>query len=287
MAPEMASFPYSAFQILHSAIDVFPLCQPDPSKSCGACCGLYNWEDHSRAALTRLLEKRTSLFFSLGRDPENFRQAYAREKIPPNPKLLETIYNCEFLGFLDGEKKRVGCLLHPSLNEGRDLRDHCFYGKEICAGHYCPSHAHLTPVEQKSVLLALEDWYLYGLVITDIDLVKDFFHQVQSRLGDSLREERLENFRVREALREFFALKECWKFASGQNRLGKYDFSHSEYQIARIVYGKEWKMKPSRFDKILLALESEFQTREEVFEAESIVDWKIAEFVKAYENASP
>jgi hypothetical protein len=272
----------SAFHIPHSAF--YSLCQPDSSKSCGACCGLYNWEDHSRQALIPLLEKRRTLFFSLGRDAENFQKAYAREELPPNPKLLETIYNCEFLGFLDGEKKRVGCLLHPSVNEGRDLRNHCFYGKEICADHCCPSHTHLNPVERKSIFLTLEDWYLYGLVITDLDLVKEFFQQVQTRLGDSLREKRLEDEGVRQALRAFFRLKESWKFASPRNRLGKYCFSHSEYQLARIDYEKNWKIKPSKFDKILLSLESEFQSQEDVSEAESIIEGKICSFLKAYER---
>ncbi len=272
----------SPFRIPNSAF--YPLCQPDSSKSCGACCGLYNWENHSRQALIPLLEKRRTLFFSVGRNPEIFQSTYAEKELPPNPKLLETIYNCEFLGFLDEEKKRVGCLLHPSVNEGRDLRDYCFYGKEICADHFCPSHTHLTPVEQKSVLLALEDWYLYGLVITDIDLIKDFFHHVQSRLGDGVREERLVNSPVREALREFFALKESWKFAFARNRMGKYYFSPSEYQVARIEYQKNWKIKPSRFDKILLSLESEFQSQEDVFEAESIIQGKISNFLKAYER---
>jgi len=266
-----------------SAIDI-SLCQPDSSKSCGACCGLYNWENHSRQALGPLLEKRRILFFSLGRDPEIFQRAYPEEELPPNPKLLETVYNCEFLGFLDGERKRVGCLLHPSINEGRDLRDHCFYGKEVCAAHYCPSHTHLTLVEQKSVFLAVEDWYLYGLVITDIDLVKEFFHHVQSRLGDSLREEGLEDRKVRGALGDFWGLKESWKFASARNRLGKYCFSHSEYQIARIEYQKKWKIKPSRFDKILVSLESEFQRQEDVLEAESIIERKVCDFLKAYEG---
>ncbi len=284
MAAEMASVPNFEFRISNSEFFPSSLCQPDPSKSCGACCGLYNWEDHSRKALMPLLEKRSAHFFSLGRDPEIFQKACAREKLPPDSKLLEEIHNCEFLGFVDGEKKRVGCLLHPSVNEGRDLRDHCFYGKEICAGHFCPSHTHLTRAEQKSVLAALEDWYLYGLVVTDIDLVKEFFQQVQARLGDSLREERLEKRRVREALREFFALKESWKFASCQKRLGKYYFSHSEYQVARIEYEKNWEIKPSRFDKILLSLESDFQTPEDVFEAESIIEGKIAGFLRAYEG---
>jgi hypothetical protein len=272
--------------MVQGAIEPYPLCQPDPSKSCGACCGLYNWEDHSRGTLTPLLEKRTGLFFAAGQDPEVFRRAVAREWSPSNPKLLETIYNCEFLGFLDEEKRRVGCLLHPSANRGRDLRDRCFYGTEICAGHLCPSHTHLTRAEQKSVLTGLEDWYLYGLVITDIDLVKEFFHHVQTRLGDSVREERLEERKIRETLRDFFVLKESWKFASSKNRLGKYYFSHSEYQIARVEYEKNWRLKPSRFDKILVSLSSDFQAPEEVLEAESIVEGKIAGFVRAYEEFS-
>ncbi len=282
MIPEMTSVPFPAYQAPNSAFLSFSLCQPDSSKSCGACCGLYNWEEHSRKALVPLLEKRSALFFSLGRDPKIFREVYSREMSFSNPKLLKEVYNCEFLGFLDGGQKRVGCLLHPSVNEGQDLRDHCFYGKEICAGHYCPSHVHLTPAERRSVLLSLQDWYLYGLVITDIDLVKDFFHQVQSRLGDSIREEQMENFGVREALQEFFALKESWKFASHRNRLGKYYFSGSEYQVARIEYEKNWRIKPSRFDKILMSLESDFQTREDVLEAEAIVERKIAGFLRAY-----
>ncbi len=191
----------------------YPLCQPDPTKSCGACCGLYNWEDHSRATLEALLRRRTSLFLSSGKEPELFQKAYSVGKCSSNPKLVEAIYNCEFLGFLDGEQKRVGCLLHPSVNQGEELRYHCcFYGPELCAGHFCPSYTFLTKAEQKTILVSLEDWYLYGLVITDIDLVKEFLQHAQTALGDSFREERLQDFRVREALRDFFRLKESWKF---------------------------------------------------------------------------
>ena len=86
------------------------LCHPDAGKSCGACCGLYNWSDHSRATLDSLLQTRTALFLSSGKDIEKYRSQ------PPsplkNPKLLADIYNCEFLGFIDGGKRRVGCLLH-------------------------------------------------------------------------------------------------------------------------------------------------------------------------------
>ena len=98
------------------------LCQPDEEKSCGACCGLYNWENHSRVTLESLLGRRTELFFSLEKPPDLEEYSRACEALPPGPKLCETIYNCEFLGFLDRELKQVGCLLHPSLHNGVDLR---------------------------------------------------------------------------------------------------------------------------------------------------------------------
>jgi len=84
------------------------------------------------------------------------------------------------------------------------------------------------------------------------------------------------------ALREFFQLKEDWKFASKNKRLGKYYFSQVEYNIARIEYEKKWGIKPSRFDKILVSLSSEFKTREEVAEAEAIIEEKIERVIEAY-----
>ena len=222
------------------------------------------------------------MFWSLGKGIDF--QCYQKSVTGPdgNPKLLETIYNCEYLGFIDREQKRVGCLLHPTLHQGVDLRGNSFYGAELCAGHFCPSYTHLTEIEQSAVFAALDDWYLYGLVITDIDLVKELFTHVQNRLGDSIRPERLKNFKVRTALQSFFRFKESWKFASSQNRLGKYYFSHCEYQIARIEYEKRWKIKPSHFDKILVSLSSEFENQKDVLEAEFLIVEKFEEFIEAY-----
>jgi hypothetical protein len=92
---------------------------------------------------------------------------------------------------------------------------------------------------------------------------------------------------VSQALSDFFRLKESWKFASSKRRLGKYYFSHSEYQIARIEYEKNWKIRPSDFDKILVSLSSEFGTKEDIVEAESMIEEKIRKFVEAYQCTSP
>ncbi len=264
----------------------YHLCQPDGEKSCGACCGLYNWEDHSRATLRALLQSRTARFFSQGRHLNDNPSDCGDGPVLGNPKLLETIYNCEFLGFIDLEEKKVGCLLHPAVHQGADLRERSFYGLELCAGHFCPSYTYLAKIEQAAVIAVVRDWYLYGLVITDIDLVKEFFHHVHNRLGETVHPERLSDPRVQDALRDFFQLKESWKFASREHRLGKYYFSQAEYQIARIEYENNWRIKPSRFDKILVSLSSAFSSREDVWEAESIIEERVAGFVDSYRVAS-
>ena len=260
------------------------LCQPDARKSCGACCGLYNYQDHSRSYLQNLLEKRTELYASFGDQFQLEEYKKKEASFETSPKLLEAICNCEFLGFLDPEKKRIGCLLHPSQNQGEELRYHSYYGPALCANHFCPSYSYLTVAEQKAVVAVLDDWYLYGLVITDIDLVKEFFRRAQERMGDCLDPQRLNDESVKKAVRAFFALKENWQFAARNNRLGKYFFSFSEYQIARIEYEKKWKIKPSRFDKILVSLSSEFLSLEDVQRAEADIDGNIQNFVDAYQK---
>jgi len=260
------------------------LCQPDARKSCGACCGLFNYQDHSRVSLQSLLKKRTEFFHQFGTEDRMEEYRKNSNSIVAGPKLFEKIYNCEFLGFLDKEQRRVGCLLHPGRNEGEDLRNHSFYGADLCAGHLCPSYTYLTVFEQKAVATVLDDWYLYGLVITDIDLVKEFFRHAQTRLGDSIRPAGLERESVKKSLRDFFALKETWPFLSNDNRLGKYYISLSEYQIARIEYEKKWKIKPSRFDKILVSLSSDFLSIEDVQKAENVIEEKIVAFLDAYQG---
>lgn len=261
------------------------LCQPDRGKSCGACCGLYNWHDYSRATLTAMLRQRRELFFSLGDPPDLDEYSRIAHGLISGPKLLDDIYNCEFLGFLDEDGKRVGCLLHPAVNRGLDLRDRSFYGPRLCAGHLCQSYVHLTEVEKLAVIKGIHDWYLYGLVITDIDFVKDFVRHAQDILGDALRIAYLDDPKVRAALGDYFGLKENWSFSSAEPRLGKYYFTHSEYRVARIEYRKKWKIEPSRFDKILVSLSSEFETERDVREAEAIIEERIRRFVRAYEEA--
>jgi hypothetical protein len=79
-------------------------------------------------------------------------------------------------------------------------------------------------------------------------------------------------------------LKQDWKFKTSKNMLGKYYFSEAEYNIVRIEYKKMWGIQPSRFDRILVSLESDINSKDDLFKAETIIEGKIKSFIEAYEG---
>ena len=263
------------------------LCQPDSGKSCGACCGLYNYADSSRESLAARLRARTRRFSRTGRSPEDLRAFSSWVSASEDPaKRYEVIYCCEYLGFLDEGEKRVGCLLHPVCNGGCDLRENSFYGRELCDGHLCPSHTYLTATEKAILIAVLDDWYLYGLCVTDIDFVKQYVRLVGDRLGRLPPEGLFTSGEARRRAVEYLSLKIRWPFRSPSvNRLGKYYFDGSSYMISRIDYEK-LGCNPSRFDAIFVSLSSEFADREELLRAEEIVEKRIAETVGILDASS-
>ncbi len=263
------------------------LCQPDPGKSCGACCGLYNHGDNSRPALVERLRRATEAFRSAGGIEGNLDEySHAMRPLMNDDKLCEEVFNCEFLGFLGGRELRVGCMIHPAENQGMDLRGRSFYGKGLCQGHLCPSHEKFSPGEKLAVVTGVSDWYLYGLVISDIDLVKEFFLQASSRFGEAPGISILLMPGVRRALAAFFRLKEDWPFRDrGAPRLGKYLFLDGGYVESEIDY-EALGLPRSRFHRLLVSLETCLGAAGELAEAERIVERHIEDFVSACASGS-
>lgn len=262
--------------------DCIHLCQPDACKSCGACCGLYNYADSSREALTVKLRDRSNLYRETVRSPANLKAfSHTVKEREPDEKLYEAIYCCEYLGFLDDDERRVGCLLHPLQNGGVDMRDVSFYGVELCNGHFCPSYHFISRKEKQAMITIIDDWYLYGLCITDIDLVKEYFRCVGEGICEAVRPSRLTD-RLKDIAIDFFSLKTSWPFRSPDtNRFGKYYFDGSQYMISHIDYDA-LGCERSRFDKILLSLTSRFETLEKLREAEEMIQVRIDAFITTY-----
>jgi hypothetical protein len=262
------------------------LCQPCESMSCGACCGLYNYADSSRDALASRLRRRTDLFRATVKKPEDL-QVFAERIIASEDqrKRYEVIYCCEYLGFLDSEEKRVGCLLHPLQNGGVDMRTVSFYGQELCDGHFCPSYHYVAREEKRALINIVDDWYLYGLCITDIDLVKDYFRLISDSVYEMPPSEVFTEFPIKAAARRFFSLKVTWPYRSKDaKRFSKYYFDGSQYMINHIDYDA-LGCERSRFDRIFLSLCSEFTHKEEILQAESIIQSCIDEFVQVYSRS--
>ncbi len=122
------------------------LCQRDRG-SCGACCGLYNRADPSPAAVKAELRRRTRALASTPRTAEAFRAAGARLEASAPAPLFPSVRVCPLLGFLDAGERRIGCLAHPAVTGGPDLRDCGVYDASICESFLCPSFSWLTEEE--------------------------------------------------------------------------------------------------------------------------------------------
>jgi len=260
------------------------LCQPDNFKSCAACCGIYNYVDNTYSSLVERMAYRTRLFRMVrdGRMKLEQYQDAVRHK-ENSKRIFKTIYTCEFVGFLDQACRQVGCLLHPLQNNGEDLRTKSFYGRDICEGHFCPSYEKLTEAEAKIIISVIKDWYLYGIVITDIDFVKTFFNIVQDALGESISPDAVESESgLATIMGEYFSLKINWPFRDTRKpRFGKYFFVGEQYDIDRIDY-KTLGLDTHKFDSIFLSLSSAFSTKVEVDRAGLLLDNIIERFCSEY-----
>ena len=188
----------------------FHLCQPGRGASCGACCGLYNFRDHSREALTQRLAEQTARMRQVPLEKEAWRAAAQRTiESRTEAPLFPAVRVCPLLGFIDEAQRRVGCLGHPKATGGVDLRDCGVYRASICETFTCPSFGWLEDAQARLIEAACQDWYLYGLVITDVEFVRGCLRLIEREVGGPARPEHmLARPLALDAVRRLFALKE-------------------------------------------------------------------------------
>jgi len=184
------------------------LCQRGGS-SCGACCGLYNREDHARAAVASLLARQTEELARAPRTEPGFRAAAARLSARDAAPLFPSVRLCPLLGYLDPGRSRVGCLAHPLVTGGPDLRACGAYDVRTCDSFMCPSHSWFSEAEAELVSQVCEDdWYLYGLTITDVPFVRASLAGVAALTGVLPGLRHHQNVDFRRAFHRLLALKE-------------------------------------------------------------------------------
>lgn len=252
------------------------LCQASATLSCGACCGLYNLSDLSREKLEELLSKRSEDFFSVVRTEEEIFN-YQQRNRPPHrlSRPFPQFHHCPFLGFIDDAKKRVGCLLHPNApgNNGVDYRSLSWYGEQACKTYFCPSTRKLPEVYKTILIENIDNWYDFGLIVTEHALVTAYFKELESRLGSPVHPgDYTRSNQATHSLREFVQLKSNWPFRrNGAPGPCNYFFENGLYPRPEVLRTSE-DIPLSRYELIFKELDTTLSTMQQLKEAEKLLD---------------
>ena len=259
------------------------LCQVSKQVSCGACCGLYNVVDHSKAKLTDILAERSERFASVKRQEQailDFGQLVI-DGLDQNRPFAD-FHHCPFVGLIGRDLSRVGCLLHPLSkgNDGIDFRGLSYYGGMACRVYFCPSCRDLSSDIKKCVRESVANWYEYGLIVTESRLLTGFFNEVAARAGMPVKAEKiLESRLAGDAVRDFLRLKIDWPFRSRSvSGPCNYFFTDKRYPRSPAEYD-DGAGGPSRYDAIFRELDSAFGSASELHRAERTIEHLIDQSV--------
>ncbi len=260
---------------INEARDIY-LCQVSETVSCGACCGLYNLPNLSRETLEILLSKRTEAFASVPRTEDGIFEFQRRNKAPHRlSRPFPQFHHCTFLGLIGEMKNRVGCLLHPAAygNNGVDYRSLSWYGELACRTYFCLATKTLPSVYQLILKHSIENWYGFGLIVTEHALINAYFKEVELRLGRLIVEDDFtENIGATDALGEFVELKLKWPFRR-EDCPGpcNYFFENGLY-LRPQVYRATPDIRLSSYETIFRELDSGFSSVKEIEAAEKLLD---------------
>lgn len=203
------------------------LCQVGTCVSCGSCCGLYNIPNLSRDRLHGFLKERTERFTSVPRTIDTI-LAFEQERIVAEGASypIQEFHHCVFVGLIQDQGERIGCLLHPLAggNNDVDWRGLSYYGGAACKHFFCPSYDELPTRFKMIARTALTDWYDYGLIIVEHRLLAALFEMLENMLG---KEFALENSNEagRIAVTNLLRLKSKWPYRRHDTHLAHNFFS--------------------------------------------------------------
>ena len=259
------------------------LCQTGPDVSCGACCGLYNVADPSPESLEALLVRRSRWFTDVPRTMAGIDAFKARvEDAECQDRPFPEFHHCPYLGMIEDEGRRVGCLLHPLAdgNNGIDWRGLSYYGGMACRAYFCPSVKQLSPRWLAALRQSMDHWHLHGLVVTERHLLTAFFEILENRLARPIHTDDCPGGSQAAALlRSFASLKLTWPFRRADAPgMANYFFEDGLYPRPA-VFRASASIPLSPFETIFRELDSGFSSIDDLHEAEGWVGKIIDEMV--------
>lgn len=216
----------------------------------------------------------------------------------PQDKLLDGLPSCPFLGYLnvrepvdldDGlDLGPVGCLVHPLQNDGVDGRDCGVYDRHICEDYLCAAHSLLNRNEKWLVLNAVQDSFLYGLVMTDVRFIRALFEQAAHINGMMPPTRCVEREEAVDAARGYFELKRQWPYRDHQGIFGAVlpeqglDTTRRKTPVEQLAN----KVDSDPLDVILTCLGTHVETPQDLLHARSLVRTHVIAFAAAVDLAS-
>ena len=259
------------------------LCQVSPQVSCGACCGLYNVADPSHEGLEALLLRRTRWFAEVPRTVAALDDFKARvEAAEPQERPFPEFHHCAFLGLIEDDGRRVGCLLHPLAkgNDGVDWRGLSHYGGMACRTYFCPSVRQLPARWLAAVRASMNHWHLHGLIVTERRLLAAFFMEVEKRLGRTLADgDFVPGSRAVALFRQFAALKIDWPHRRAAAPGPPNYFFEDGLYPRPAVWRTDDAIPASPLEPILRELDSGFASAAELSAAEERINGIIDQMV--------
>ena len=269
------------------------LCHPDGKKSCGACCGMYNHVDHDEAVTLQRLRQRTRAFFDEARvdDPESLKAFRKKWEDGEAVKLLTGLASCPFLGFVGFDPEgsaepagRVGCLVHPLQNEGVDGRDCGVYDRHICEDYLCAAHDVLRRDEIRLVLDAVDDSYLYGLVITNPRFIRKMLELAAEGAGRWPSAGTLRDPAVIRAAATCIEELRQWPYRSADGIFGQVEVAGSLDTRRRRLPSESLGVDSSPVDILLVCMGTTCESEGDLVEARRRMEAHIDGLAKAIED---
>jgi hypothetical protein len=158
-------------------------------------------------------------------------------------------------------------------NNGVDYRSLSWYGETACRTYFCPTTQKLPSVYQAILILIVDNWYDFGLIVTEHSLVSAYFEEVESRLGRRITvADYTQNFPATSAFREFVDLKSKWPYRR-QDASGPCNFFFENGLYPRpVVFRATPEIRLSPYEKILRELDSGFSSTKEIEAADQVLD---------------
>ncbi len=253
------------------------MCQVNEYVSCGACCGLYNLPDLSFPVLSKILARRTLLFRDLSRKMDAILAFGENETARIGPPPLADFHHCPYLGLIGPRKSRVGCLLHPmgEGNYGIDYRGLSHYGSMTCQVYFCPTHHRLPPYLKMMMCRIIDDWYSFGLMVPEADLLEAMDDQIRARISteaaENIDREMAAGEKNRALWQTLLTLKQNWPYRAVDRPWANYFFNDGLHAKPPVDYGKTGK-PCSRYDRLFRELCTVFENPKEFHQAEAFLD---------------